>query len=418
METYLARQAVFNRSLNVIGYELLFRSGPEGFFCEGGGDQAALRVIESSLNTFGLGGLAAGGRVFVQGTRRMLLEGTTSLLPPASSVIEILVPATPDRELMEACRALKKAGYLIALDEFQSRQAKDPLVTLADIVKVDFQTASSEEKRSCAQARLAAGAKLLAKKLGVQSDFKEAADLGYALFQGTFFSKPELMLRKHIPAHKVIYLECLSEMNRAEPDLRKLEELFRRDVALSLKLLRYVNSALVSLGRKLDSLKQAITMVGLDQMKKWVSLMALVAMGEDKPEELLVTSLVRARFCELMALRAGLKVKASELFMIGMLSVLDVIMGRPMLEVLADLPLSDEAKGALLGKTGVFGDILGFVFAYERAEWDLIPYYLDQLALKDKLAVDLQAIPSLYRDSVAWADQTFRNASGEPGSRA
>jgi len=415
VDTYLARQAVFNRGLNVIGYELLFRSGAENFFCASDGDQATLKVIETSLNTFGLGGLASGGRVFVNVTRRMLLEGYTSLLPAKSSVIELLGSVTPDREVVEACRALKKAGGLIALDEFKSSEGPGPLLALADFVKVDYQAASPEERKRCASAALPPGAKLLAKKIGIQREFKEAADLGYSLFQGIFFSKPEMMFRKQVPAYKLVHLECLAEVNRPEPDFRKIEDFFRRDLALSVKLLRYVNSALVSPARKMDSLKQAIAMVGLDQLRKWVSMVALVAMGEDKPGELLVTSLVRARFCEHLALMGELKPRAPELFMIGMLSVLDVIMGRPMLEMLGDLPISDEAKGALLGKAGVFGDILGLVFAYERAEWDLIPYYLDQLIIKDKLTMDLAVIPLIYRDSVAWADQTFRGATGDSG---
>lgn len=414
-ETFLARQGVFNRSLNVVGYELLFRSGAENFFSGHDGDQASLQVIESSLNTFGVGGLAAGGRVFVNVTRKMMVEGYTSLLPSRSTVIEILGSVKPDPEVVDACIALKKSGYLIALDDFKSANSYDSLARLADILKVDYPSASPEERRACVQCKVAPGVKLLAKRLGVQSEFKEAADLGYSLFQGHFFSKPEMVSRRKVPAYKMSYLECLREISRAEPDFKKLEEFFRRDLGLSVKLLRYVNSAMNSPQRKVDSLRQGISMVGLEQMKRWVSMVALVSMGDDKPGELIVTSLVRARFCEELAQRSGLPARASEVFMVGLLSVLDAIMDRPMLDVLSDLPLSDEAKGALLGKAGLLGDLLGLTLAYERAEWDLIPYYLDQLTIKDKLTIDVAGIPVLYRDSIAWAAQTYRAAAEGAG---
>jgi EAL and modified HD-GYP domain-containing signal transduction protein len=414
LDAYLARQPVFNRSLSVVGYELLFRSNAENFFSAQDGDTASLQVIEASLNTFGYGGLASGGRAFINITRRMLVEGFTSLLPPKSTVLEILASVPPDPEVLGLSASLKKAGYLIALDDFTSAQSSSPLLPLADILKVDYQLASADEKRKCARLRLPPGAKLLAKKVGAQSEFKESADLGYSLFQGLFFRKPEMLSRKEVPGYKVTYLRLLNEINAEECDYAELEEIIRRDLALSFKLLRYVNSALVSPERPVESIKQALSMVGLGLMKRWVSMVTLVAMGQDKPGELMVGSLIRARFCEYLALKAGLKEQSGELFMIGLLSMLDVIVGRPMLEVLADLPLSDQAKGAVLGKAGREGDILGLTVAYERAEWDRIPLFLDRLTIKEKLKIDIAGIPALYRESVAWADKTFKAAIGEP----
>jgi len=412
-EAFVARQAIFNRSLSVVGYELLFRAGAENFFMGHDGDQASLRVIESSVNTFGLGGLASGGKVFVNVTRKMLVEGFTTLLPAPVSVIEILGSVTPEPDVVDACLSLKKAGYQIARDDFRSTDQFDPLVKLADILKVDYQAAGPEERKACARCRVAPGVKLLAKKLGVQSEFKEAADLGYSLFQGLFFSKPEMISRRQIPVQKFTYLECVGEIHRAEPDFKKLEEFFRRDLGLSSKLLRYVNSAMVSPPRKVESIRQGISMVGLDQMKRWVSMVAMVAMSEDRPGELIATSLVRARFCEELARQGGLAHQAPELFIVGLFSVLDTLMGRPMLDVLSELPLSDEVKGALLGKAGVLGDLLGMALAYERAEWDLIPYYLDQLKIKHRLPIDVSGISARYRDSVAWANDAFKAAGGD-----
>ncbi|HXX93580.1 MAG TPA: HDOD domain-containing protein, partial [Planctomycetota bacterium] len=233
-------------------------------------------------------------------------------------------------------------------------------------------------------------------------ELTEAMDLGFQLYQGFFFCRPEMASRKEIPAYKLNYLRFLREVNREDCDFDELERIIRQDVSLSLKLLRYINSAMFALKSRVESIKQALTLVGLALMKRWVTLLALAAMGDDRPGELIVTSLVRARFCEQIGLLVGMQKSTFDLFMVGMLSSIDAILDRPMLEVLQDLPLSEEVRQALLGQTGGLGKILGLTLAYERAEWDRIP------VLMDKLRLDVLKIPVVYRESVSWADQIFK----------
>lgn len=225
--------------------------------------------------------------------------------------------------------------------------------------------------------------------------------MGYTLYQGTFFCKPQQLDRKEVPAFKLNYLRILQRVNQPEIEFNELDELIRQDLALSLKLLRYVNSAMFALPQRVDSIRQALAMVGISVIRRWVSLLALAAMSEDKPQELIVTSLIRARFCEQIGHLAGLKNADFDLFMLGLLSAVDAILDRPMLEILADLPLSPEVKAALMGKKDGHGRFLGLALAYERAQWDQMAVVVGSLSL------DMMRLPACYRESVAWVSQIF-----------
>lgn len=403
-DTYLARQPVFDRSLNVYGYELFFRSGAENAFSSPDGDKASSQVIESSLNTFGLGRLTVGRRVFINVTKPMITQGIVSLLPPRITVLELVPSVPPDPDVVAVCRALKKQGFQIALDGFTLARAETPLTELADILKVDFQSVPAEERTAIVKRHSRPGVTLLGMRLGLRKELTQAMEMGYALYQGFFFCRPEMIARKDPPAYKVSYLRFLREVNRPDADFETLDSIIREDVTLSLKLLRYINSAMMGLRSRVESIRQALTLLGLVQVRRWASLLALAAMCEDKPSELVVTSLIRARFCEQLGMTSGLKNKTFDLFMIGMFSVIDAILDRPMIEVLSDLSLADEVKGALMGKPEGLGRVLGLTLAYEHAEWDRLP------ALLERLEIDPMALPGIYREAVAWAGQIFQAA--------
>ncbi len=405
MDTFLARQAVFDRGLNVYGYELLFRSGLDNAFAAADPERATSQVVESLLNTFGLQALTAGRKTFVNATRTLLEQDFASLLPPATTVIEIQEGMAQDGALVDLCGKLKKKGYLFALDAYRPARSGEPLVALADILKIDFRATTPEERRECVRRHAGQKVRLLAAKVETRRELSEAMEQGYAYFQGYFFCRPEMASRKEIPAYKVNYLRFLREVNQEEADYDRLEEIIQRDVALSLKLLRYINSAMFSFKDRVQSLRQAMALVGLAIMKRWASLLALAAMSDDRPRELVVTALVRARFCEQVGLAAGMGAQGFDLFMVGMLSAMDAILDRPMLEIVNELPLSAQARDALMGKPGDAGKVLGLMLAYERAEWDRLPVYLDRLPM------DVLRIPVIYRESVAWAEQIFRAAS-------
>jgi EAL and modified HD-GYP domain-containing signal transduction protein len=400
-EPHLTRQAVFDRHLGVFGYEILLKSGDEDLLVGAAPDHAGARIVEGSINTIGLGSLLQGKKAFFNMTRRMLAEDLAALLPPAQSVIEILHTLEPDAPVVDRCKELKKRGYMIAVDAYTARRNMMPLMLLADIIKVDFRATDEGEQASCVQRYGKPNVKLLADRVESHQELDRARRLGYSLYEGPFFCKPQQLVRKEIPAFKLNYLRILQKVNEPEIRYDELDGLIRQDLALSLKLLRYVNSAMFALPQRVESIRQALALVGVSVIRRWVCLLALAAMSEDKPQELIVTSLVRARFCEQIGQAAGMKDVEFELFMVGLLSAVDAILDRPMLEVLNDLPLSPDVKAALMGKKDGHGRVLGLALAYERAEWDKLP------AAMGSLALDVTQLPSYYREAVAWAGQIF-----------
>jgi EAL and modified HD-GYP domain-containing signal transduction protein len=213
-----------------------------------------------------------------------------------------------------------------------------------------------------------------------------------------------MVARKDPPAYKASYFRFLQEVNRADADFDRLEEILRQDVTMSLKLLRYINSAQVGVRSRVDSIRQALALLGLATVRRWATLLAMASMCEDKPSELVVTSLARARFCERVGEASGRQDEMTDLFMVGLFSVVDAILDRPMIEILADLPLSDGVKGALMGRPEGMGRVLGLALAYEHAEWDRLPAFMERLRL------DPLQLPAIYREAVAWAEQIFQAA--------
>ena len=193
------------------------------------------------------------------------------------------------------------------------------------------------------------GIKLLAEKVETKEEFDQAAEMGYTCFQGYFFSKPVIISGKDIPGFKLTYLQMLQEINSPEMDFRKIEDLIKREVSVSYKLLRYINSAFFGLRRKVESIRQALALLGERNIKKWISLIALSSMGEDKPMELAASSLIRAQFCESLAPKMGMRDREHDLFLMGLFSMIDAIIDRPMAEILDELSISEDIKVALSG---------------------------------------------------------------------
>lgn len=401
MDVFVARQPIFDPLQRVTGYELLFRNGPENFFPRVDGSYASSRVIHDSVHVFGLGALSASRRLYINVTRDILVAELIRLVPPEVAVVEILESIPPDPEVLAACRSLRASGYAIALDDFVFRPGYEPLVELADVVKVDFLATRGAERKAVVERFARPGVKFLAEKIESQGEFTEATKLGYTLFQGYFFCKPEMVTARDIPAYKVNYLRLLKVANEPVFDMNKVEEVLRHEPSASVKLLRYLNSAIFGLRHKVTSIRQALLLLGERPCRRWVSLLAVTGIGGDKPGEIVVMSLVRARFLELLSGLTDNKERGVELFLLGMLSLVDVMIGRPMDEVLGPLALSDDVRNALLEGRGAFAPWHRLAVAYERAEWTEVE------SLVTSLKLDASAVADAWRDSIAWANEIF-----------
>jgi len=403
MDVFIARQPIFDRQERVEAYELLFRSGPENFFAHADPDQASGQVILISSLVMDMRIIGGGKPLFINATRDILTDGHLTMLPPELTVVEVLENVEPDPEVVAACRRLKEAGYLLALDDFVYHRRLQPLLELADIVKVDVLDPNADEWRVLARdLGKRGGVRLLAEKVETQEVFAEARDLGYSYFQGYFFRKPQMISARDVPAFRLNYLTLLKQIHRPEMDFKEIEGVIKREMSLCYRLLRYINSAYFGLKNKVSSLMHAMTLLGQKEFKKWASLVILAGMAEDKPDELVMESLVRARFCEVLGGLAGLAGRANELFLMGMFSLIDAILARPLAEVLEDLPIGEEVKEALLGGKNRLRDVYEYVLAYQAGDWERLS------EMGRALDVEEERVPRLYLQAVEWAHATFR----------
>ena len=390
MEVFVARQPIFDRKQKVYAYELLFRSGFEqNFFDNSDGDASSKQVLTNSFLSIGMDTMTNGKKAFVNFTRKLLLDQVASIFPKDLMVVEILEDIEPDDEMVSACKKLKDLGYLLVLDDFVFAPGYENLINLVDIIKVDFIQTQGTERGTVIHDVGASRIEYLAEKVETQEDFEQAVDLGYSYFQGYYFSKPQIIAGHDVPAHKLNYLQILNEINQPEVDFDELEKVFKQDLSLSYKLLNYMNSVHFGFKNKIRSIKHALSLLGIDESKKWLSLFALQIIGKDKSEELLSMSLIRANSCEMIAPLIGCKNRASELFLMGLFSMIDALLDQPLEGILAKLPLADDIKKALLGEKNQMGDVFELVVNYEKGDWVNFSEYAAGLSVKETELIDI-----------------------------
>ncbi len=403
MTIAIARQPILDRERALYGYELLFRDGLDNALDAldlPDGTEATSQVISNSVLMFGIDALTGGGKAFINVTRDVLLSGHIYLLPKDTVIPEVPESVSSDREVIEACRKLKKSGFQIALDDI-GPDDPGPLLEIADIVKVDFQRTGEERQRALVDDLGARGVTLIAEKIEEYDQFARAVDLGFDYFQGYFFARPETLSRPEIPGSKRQCLDLLSEINRPDLNFDELHNIIKRDVSLTYRLLRYLNSASFGFRAEIGSIRQALVMLGEKEIRKWATLISMATIGEEKPSELLVVALTRARFLEIFAAYVDEADRAQDLFLLGMFSLLDAVVDQPLDRCLEGMPIAEPILGALLGQPGYFLQLLELTVLYERGAWNELG-----LVARD-LSISPTTIPDAYLNATRWARQTF-----------
>jgi len=317
--------------------------------------------------------------------------GAPRLLPADRIVVEILETVRPTEEIITVCRDLRSAGYQLALDDFIDAPGLEPLVDLVQYLKVDFQLLKPEERARVAKKYARNGMSLLAEKVETREDLAEARSLGFCYFQGYFFCKPSMLETRQIPVNQLVQLELLNAVAAPEINYGVVEELMKQEPSLLYRLLRYLNSPVLGLRSEVHSVRQALTLLGEQEFRRWVSVFAMIAMSQGKPPELIRTALTRAYFCEEFSDVAQLPDRRSSLFLMGLLSVADALLDKPMEQVLASLPVTQEVKTALSGGENRLREVYEAVLVWERAEWPLLP------AVAQRLGCDEEIVPEAYR---------------------
>lgn len=397
-EVCVARQPIFDAALDVRGYELLFRRGGENRAIVVDAEAATSDVILNAFTEIGLERLVGTRPAWVNISQRFLVDGHSLSLPPDRVVLEILEDVVVDDDVLAAATALRRAGYTLALDDIVYTPALDPLLAIVDIAKVEILGRSPEQvAETVARLRCFPGLRLLAEKVETHRQMEACRALGFELFQGYVLCEPRTITQRTIAPANVERLRLLSEVLDPATEFEALAEIVARDVALTYKLLRYINSALFGFRRTIGSVQEALTILGLEAVRRWVTLVVM-ASRDDTPSELVVVGLVRGRMCERLA--PDHPGEAARYFMTGLFSVLDAIMDARIEDLLTHLPLDASVAGALVEGTGDKGRILGAVRAYERGAPG------DALAALGAEA-DAGAVRRAYEDSLDFAAATM-----------
>ncbi len=399
MVEFVARQPILDAFEQVYGYELLHRDGWENHFSNQNADKASISVMLKAFDEIGIGALTGGKKAFINFTDSLIKADVATLFPNSQLIIELLETVVPDAELLRRCRQLKAKGYLLALDDFVFEEYSQPLIELADIIKVDFQASSEFEAKYIVHHFRNGKIRFLAEKVETREQFEKAKSWGYSLFQGYFFNKPVILKVKAIEPYKHSYLQLVHQLHTSDLSLERITEIVSNDVSLSYKLLRLVNAVTYGLHHKIQSVRHALLMLGQQGAKKWITLIAIKGIGEGRLDEAVRLSLVRANFFELLSGELCCCGKSDQVFLMGLFSALDVIMGRPMKEIVQQLSLDDEIFNALLYRKGELGRLLCLMEAYERAEWKEV------MRLSEQLALEADSVAAAYLDAVSWARQ-------------
>jgi EAL and modified HD-GYP domain-containing signal transduction protein len=391
-QRFVARQPIFDREQNVFGYEILFRNGVEDFF-NADPEMAARSTLDSSL-LYGINTLCDNRRAFVNCTREVLFKDLITLLPPSQTVAEILETVEPEDRVIAACKRLKGAGYLIALDDFAPNDPRIPLVEYADILKVDIRATRPEERAAMMRRFATPKCKMLAEKLETPHEFYQARDLGFAYFQGYFFCRPDVVVGREVPASQLHYMRLLEMVSRREVDLLELENMLKQEASLSYRLLRYLNSPLFGFALEIKSIRHAMAVLGEREMRRWIRLVVTVGAAEQACSELVLMGLARARFCELLSNRLQ---SNSDLFLLGLLSVMDAILEVSHEVLLEQLPVDKETKAVLLGQKSSLRPLYQLMLAQESGEWAQSSKLAAELKLSD------EEVASTWFQALQWA---------------
>lgn len=397
-DVYTARQAIFNKKQKVVAYELFFRDGPENFFPDVDAHEATSKLIARTHLNDGIRPITSNKQALINFSEESILKGLPFLLNPSEIVIEILETVRPTDEVYAACLDLHSKGYKMALDDFVYKPEWNRFLSLIKMIKFDIMVTPLDSIGPLVK-KLKGKKVLLAEKVETKAEFIQAKEMGFLYFQGYFFCKPEMQKKRDNESNQHVLFLLQREGLRHVLNHNKIAKLFEQDSNLTYKLLRYINSSTFQLTTKIQSLKQALVYLGEDQIRRMISLITTAVLASDKPAELTKMCIIRARFCELIIKKVAPGFLESA-FLTGMFSLLDAILDKPIENVIATLPLSEEVVESLTNNKcqTPLGITLRIVKLLENGNWHLT----EQEA--SKLKLDYKFVADCYRQAVTWSD--------------
>lgn len=369
-DIFIGRQPIYDRNLFVYAYELLFREDTSNAAEFSDGEQATYEVILNTFMEIGLNNIVSKRLAFINLTRSFFVQKHSVSLPKDRVVLELLEDIEIDDQVIEGVKRLKNEGYKIALDDFVYHESLQELAELADFIKIDVVALDHQQIREHVQRLRALPARLLAEKIESVETFNLCMQLGFDYFQGYYFSQPEVFHRQRLPNNRLTILKLISELQDPGTTSTQIEAIVAQDAFFSDRIVQYVNSAAFALERKIESVQEARIILGIQTIRSLATLLAMTRI-DNKPNELVITAITRAKMAECMANKLKLE-NPGAFFMSGLFSALDVLMDNTMEEILTQLALPSPVSDALLHHSGPCGSILACVLAYERGNWQQI----------------------------------------------
>jgi len=362
----VGRQAIFDRDLGVHAYELLYRDA-QGRNTMSDGDQASSLTLLNAFMEIGLDRIVGPHKAFINLTRHFFVDMPPIPFSPERVVFEVLEDIEVDDVLLDRLATMASQGFALAMDDYAFQPELAPILPLVRYIKVEVQPDRLDELAQRLPALRANGAKLLAEKVETAEQFERLKAMGFDYFQGYFFARPNLVRSSRLHESSGMVTQLLARLNDPAVVMDEVVQLVSQDPGLSFKVLRYINSAAVGLPRKIESIQRAVMLMGLQRIRAWASLFAMSGL-EGRPVELLNMGLLRANLCEHFA-RLGRQGRPDTAYTVGLLSILDAMLGRPIETLMRELPLPDEIRRAIAAREGLYGDILDRVIRIERNQW-------------------------------------------------
>ena len=396
MFAFIAREPILDKSKSVFAYELIFRDGKGGAYPEHSPEKA--QYIEAQFHPLGLDDISGEKSSFINFSSETLISRFPTTLDPASVVVELADNPFTETGLLEACQHIKQLGYRLAIDDPMMLSARHDILPLIDIVKVDVSRTRFETIEKHIPRYLDANVKLVAEQVNTPDHFATCSDLGFDLFQGYFFAQPEARIVRQLPASKMNIVDLMGEVSGDSFDINRISHVIERDAALSYLLLKFINNPAINKRYKITSLKHALNYMGEVEIKKFIALLSLTNLGDEKPLEIIHMSLVRAKFFDLLSQQRGLKANPPIGFLVGLFSLLEGLLDQSMSDIVKQLPLSDALNNALLGKNAEFVQYMTLVKAFESALW------MNVIKVAKNLDIDQKQLHTLYNQAIVWGN--------------
>lgn len=402
MEQFIARQPILNTQKRLFAYELLYRGAGDYKLSDVSGEKATMSLLSSAFLTKDIDEISNHKPCFINFTQKLVEQNIPASFPKKQVVVELLEDIEPNERVVNVCKSLAQKGYTLALDDFIFDRKFLPLLEHVQIVKIDVRLTPLDTIIRTLNLLRNYKVKLLAEKVETLEEFDRAQKLGFSYFQGYFFCRPEQIKVIELTVAKVSLLRLLNEVTQKKTTLTRLHDIISNDVATSYKLLRFLNSAYFYRLEKVSSIKHAIAYLGEKELRRFILLIIISELAVNSPDELVRLVLVRAKFCELLAASSPYSMKAEQLFILGLFSSLDTMLGTPMDQVMDQLPIDTEIKNALISSSGILSLFLQAALAVERKQKQKAATILKELS------VDLSTVSESYMTAVRYSNGLIR----------